>query len=139
MAKGVSSLPLVLKGIQTAEDVALCHEYGVDGLVVSNHGGFTFPDARSTIETLPRSLQPRARPRVYLDGDVRRGSDVLKALALGAWAVFIGRAALWGLAVAGEKAIVDVLEILRAELELTIALSGVTDVKRVDRNIATLA
>jgi 4-hydroxymandelate oxidase len=128
-----TSLPLVIKGIQTGADARLCREHGVDGLVVSNHGGFALPGARATVETLPEVVAEAGDVEVYLDGGVRRGTDVLKAVALGARAVLIGRAQVWGLAVDGERGISRVLELLRTELDQAMAFCGVSDIRRVDR------
>jgi 4-hydroxymandelate oxidase len=132
----LTPLPLVLKGVQTGEDARLCSEHGLDGLVVSNHGGFALPNARATIETLPEIAANAGAVEVYLDGGVRRGTDVFKALALGARAVLVGRAQAWGLTVGGEDGIVDVLDILRAELDDAMRLCGIADVARVDRSAA---
>src|SRR5579875_907702 len=128
-----TSLPLVIKGIQTAEDARLCLEHGVDGIVVSNHGGHASPDARGTLETLPEVVDTVGKGmEVYLDGGVRRGADVLKALALGARAVLIGRPLFWGLALDGETGVRHIFQILRDELDSTMTLCGVTDVEQVD-------
>lgn len=126
-----TSMPLVVKGIQTAEDARLCREHGVDGIVVSNHGGHASPDARGTLETLPEIVAAAGGDvEVYLDGGVRRGGDVLKALALGARAVLVGRPIFWGLAAGGEEGLCRVLDIYRAELDSAMTLCGVTDVRR---------
>lgn len=135
--RSITSLPLVIKGIQTAEDARLCREHGIDALVVSNHGGHAAPDALGTLETLPEVVAAAGDGlEVYLDGGVRRGADVLKALALGARAVLIGRPIFWGLAIGGEDGLRRVLEILGAELDSTMALCGVTDVEHVDPRLA---
>ncbi|PWT77042.1 MAG: alpha-hydroxy-acid oxidizing enzyme [Chloroflexi bacterium] len=121
----ITSLPIVVKGILTAEDAILGVECGVAGLLVSNHGGRQLDTVAATIEALPEVVEAVAgRCEVYLDGGVRRGTDVMKALALGARAVFVGRPVLWGLAVAGADGAQHVLELLRDELELAMALSG---------------
>jgi 4-hydroxymandelate oxidase len=133
-----TSLPIVIKGIQTEEDARLCVEHGVDGLVVSNHGGHASPDAKGTLETLCEvSAAVDGAAEVYLDGGVRQGSDVLKALALGAKAVLIGRPIFWGLAVDGEQGVRHVLDILRNELDSTMSLCGVADVEKVSRRLVT--
>jgi isopentenyl diphosphate isomerase/L-lactate dehydrogenase-like FMN-dependent dehydrogenase len=120
-----SSLPLVVKGVMTAEDALLACEHGADALVVSNHGGRQLDGVAATIELLPEVVEAVAgRIEVLLDGGVRRGSDVARALALGARAVLVGRAFLWGLAVAGEEGVARVLAILRDELDLAMALCG---------------
>jgi 4-hydroxymandelate oxidase len=120
-----SPLPLVLKGIVTAEDAELAVRHGVAAVVVSNHGGRQLDGAIATIDALPEIAdRVGGRLPLFLDGGVRRGNDVLKALALGARAVLIGRPYLWGLAAAGEAGVSRVLEILRTELELAMALAG---------------
>ena len=134
--RSITSLPLVIKGIQTAEDARLCLEHGVDAIIVSNHGGHALEGTEGTIEMLPQiAHEVGDQVEVYLDSGVRRGTDVLKSLALGARAVFIGRAMFWGLAVDGELGVRRVLEMLRNELDEAMALSGVTDVKNVGRSL----
>ena len=123
--RSITTLPVVLKGVLTAEDAVTAIEHGVSGLVVSNHGGRQLDGAIATITALPdiaRAVGGRAP--VLIDGGVRRGTDVLKAIALGAQAVLIGRAYLWGLAADGEAGVSRVLEMFRAELELAMALAG---------------
>ncbi len=133
-----TSLPIVVKGIQTAEDALLCSAHGVDGLVVSNHGGHALAGARATIETLPEIVDAvDGHVEVYLDGGVRKGTDVLKALALGAKAVSIGRAMIWGLAAGGEHGVREVLEILREELLVAAHCCGVADAETIDRTLIT--
>ncbi len=120
-----SSVPVLVKGILTAEDALLALEHGVGGVVVSNHGGRQLDRAIATAEALPEIVDAiDGRIPVLVDGGIRRGVDVAIALALGADAVLVGRPALWGLAAAGEAGATRVLEILRAELELTLALCG---------------
>jgi 4-hydroxymandelate oxidase len=128
-------LPLVIKGIQSGADAWLCREHGVDGLVVSNHGGFALTNARATIEVLPEVVAEAGDVEVYLDGGVRRGTDVLKAVALGARAVLIGRAQIWGLAVDGADGVEHVLALLRQELERAMVFCGAPDIGRVDRSL----
>ena len=129
--RGITSLPLVIKGIQTAEDALLAVEAGADAIVVSNHGGHALPDADATLSMLPEIVAAvSGRLEVYLDGGVRSGSDVFKALALGARAVFIGRPIFWGLSVAGSDGLEAVFDILREELDSTMALCGVRDWSR---------
>ncbi|MBA3476015.1 MAG: alpha-hydroxy-acid oxidizing protein, partial [Actinobacteria bacterium] len=132
--RSLSSLPLVLKGIQTEEDAALACEHGVEAIVVSNHGGRQLDAVASTAELLPEVVEAVAgRIEVYVDGGVRRGSDVVKALALGARAVLAGRAPLWGLACAGEAGATKVLQLLRDEIENELALCGCTTPESVTR------
>ena len=134
--RSITSLPMTIKGIQTAEDAVLCAEHGMDGLVVSNHGGLAMEGARGTLETLPEVVDAVGdRLEVFLDGGIRRGTDVLRALALGAKAVFIGRPMFWGLSVDGEDGGRSVLEILRDELFVTMGLMGVADVNKIDRSL----
>jgi isopentenyl diphosphate isomerase/L-lactate dehydrogenase-like FMN-dependent dehydrogenase len=131
-------LPLVLKGIQTAEDAALAAEHGVDAIVVSNHGGRQLDAVAPTAELLPEVVEAVAgRIEVYVDGGIRRGSDAVKALALGARAVLVGRPALWGLACGGEAGARRVLELLRDEVELALALCGCTSPEAVEREHLT--
>jgi isopentenyl diphosphate isomerase/L-lactate dehydrogenase-like FMN-dependent dehydrogenase len=130
--RSMTSLPLLVKGIMTAEDARLAVEHGVDGIVVSNHGGRQLDGAAATIEALPEVVQAVAgRCSVLLDSGIRRGTDVLKALALGAEAVLIGRAFMWGLAVDGERGVTHVLSMLRNELELAMALCGCRSVSEI--------
>jgi 4-hydroxymandelate oxidase len=120
-----TDLPIVLKGVLHPQDALLAVERGVDGVIVSNHGGRQLDTTPATIDRLPLIAEAvDGRFPVLLDGGVRRGTDVVKALALGADAVALGRPILWGLAVAGEAGVRDVLELLRTEVELTLALCG---------------
>ncbi len=121
----LTDLPLVVKGILTGEDGRLACEHGVAGVVVSNHGGRQLDGVAASIDALPEVVDACAgRVTVLLDGGVRRGTDVVKALALGAKAVLVGRAPVWGLAVAGEEGVLQVLELLREEVALALALLG---------------
>lgn len=134
--KHETKLPIVLKGIIAAEDAARAAELGVSGIVVSNHGGRQLDGAEPTIRALPRVVDAvRGRAEVYMDGGVRRGTDVVKALALGARAVFIGRPYLWGLAAGGEKGVSRVLTLLRQELELAMTLCGTPTVAAIERSL----
>jgi len=118
-------LPVVLKGILTAEDALLACEHGAAGIVVSNHGGRQLDGVPAPIDVLPEVVDAVAgRAELLVDGGIRRGTDVVKALALGASAVLAGRAPLWGLAAAGQAGARHVLELLRAELELALQLLG---------------
>jgi 4-hydroxymandelate oxidase len=118
-------LPLLVKGILTAEDAALACEAGAEGLVVSNHGGRQLDGVSASLDALPEVVDAVGdRAEVLLDSGVRRGTDVVKALALGATAVFAGRAPLWGLAVGGAEGVERVLGLLRDEFELALALCG---------------
>jgi 4-hydroxymandelate oxidase len=127
--RSVSPLPLVLKGIQTAEDAALCRDHGVDAVVVSNHGGHSLASARPTLEALPEVVDATRGLEVFVDGGVRSGVDILKALALGARAVLIGRLLYWGLATGGQEGLAKVLTLLARELETAIGACGLTSVQ----------
>ena len=123
--KSLSDLPLLIKGVVRSDDAAKALEFGADGIVVSNHGGRQLDTSPATIEALPAITQVvEGRIPVLLDGGVRRGIDVVKALALGAQAVLLGRPILWGLAARGEDGVVEVLEMFRRELDLAMALCG---------------
>jgi isopentenyl diphosphate isomerase/L-lactate dehydrogenase-like FMN-dependent dehydrogenase len=122
---GVTDLPIAVKGVLTAEDARLASEHGVAGVIVSNHGGRQLDGVAATIDALPEVVEACAgKVTVLLDGGVRRGTDVVRALALGARAVLVGRAAVWGLAVDGEDGVRRVLELLREEVALALALLG---------------
>jgi len=132
--KNNTRLPIIVKGIMTAEDAALALVHGVSGIFVSNHGGRQLDTCLATIDALPEVVnEVKGRCDIYLDGGVSGGSDVFKALALGAKMVFLGRPLLWGLAVGGEQGAKRVLEIMKEELDLTMALSGVASVTSIDR------
>ncbi|HEX4986561.1 MAG TPA: alpha-hydroxy acid oxidase [Burkholderiales bacterium] len=126
----ITSMKIVIKGILTAEDARLCVENGVDGLVVSNHGGRGEDSGRATIDALPEIADAvQGRMLVLVDGGFRRGTDVCKALAMGADAVGIGRPYLWGLGAFGEPGVAKVLEILRKEFHSAMMQCGVQNVK----------
>lgn len=123
--KSISPLPVVVKGIMTAEDATIAVDHGVDGIVVSNHGGRQLDSTLGTLDALPEVVAAVwGRAEVYMDGGVRRGTDVLKALALGARAVLVGRPILWGLALGGADGVRAVLDQLHSEFELAMALAG---------------
>jgi 4-hydroxymandelate oxidase len=123
--KHVPGVPLLVKGILTAEDAELALRAGVDGIVVSNHGGRQLDSTAAGIDALPEVVEAVAgRVPVLVDGGVRAGTSVVKAVALGAAAVLVGRPAVWGLAAAGEEGVADVLRILREEFENAMALVG---------------
>lgn len=125
----------ILKGIDTHEDAKLCLEHGLDGILVSNHGGRSTETGRGTIEALPEVVAAvGGKIPVFLDGGVRRGTDVFKALALGATAVGIGRPVLWGLGSFGEAGVDRVLQILQAELKLVMGNCGTQKVADINRN-----
>jgi isopentenyl diphosphate isomerase/L-lactate dehydrogenase-like FMN-dependent dehydrogenase len=123
--------PIVIKGIMSVEDARRAHEAGADAIVVSNHGGRQLDNLPATIEVLPEIAEALrgANMPILIDGGVRRGSDIVKALALGATACMIGRPFLWGLAAGGAEGVTRVLDIFRDELERTMVLMGRTDVR----------
>jgi 4-hydroxymandelate oxidase len=125
---GLTTLPVLLKGVMSATDAERAVAMGAAGIVVSNHGGRTLDTLPATIDALPAiALAVAGRVPLLLDGGIRRGTDVLKALALGADAVMIGRPYIHGLAAAGATGIAHVLHILRTELEVAMALTGCRD------------
>ncbi len=134
----LTKLPVILKGICRPDDAELSLQHGVAGLVVSNHGARQMDTAPATIEVLPGIVEAvRGTIPVLLDGGIRRGLDILKALALGASAVQIGRPVLWGLASGGEPGVRKVLEMLRQELDLAMALAGCPDLKSITRDLVS--
>ncbi|MDB4968225.1 MAG: (S)-2-hydroxy-acid oxidase [Myxococcales bacterium] len=134
--RALSPLPLVIKGVLRADDAVRAVDAGCAAVVVSNHGGRQLDGAPATLEALPEVAAAVAgRAEVYVDGGVRWGSDVLKALALGARAVMLGRPVLWGLAVDGEGGVRRVLEIVREELSRAMALSGCATLASIDRDL----
>jgi 4-hydroxymandelate oxidase len=127
-------LPVLIKGLLTAEDAKLACEHGAAAVVVSNHGGRQLDGVSATLDVLEEVVDAvDGRAEVLLDGGVRRGTDVLKAIALGARAVLIGRAMLWGLVAAGEEGVTDVLHMFQQEIELGLALLGCTSPADVSR------
>jgi isopentenyl diphosphate isomerase/L-lactate dehydrogenase-like FMN-dependent dehydrogenase len=127
-------LPLLLKGVLTAEDALLSVEHGAAGVIVSNHGGRQLDGVQASLEALPEVVEAVGdRAEILLDGGVRRGADAVKALALGARAVLVGRPVIWGLAVEGEAGVTRVLELLRVELMLALKLLGCASAAEVGR------
>ncbi len=125
-------MKLVVKGIETREDAELCLKYGVDGIVVSNHGGRATETGRATIDALSEVVQAvGSRIPVMVDGGFRRGTDIFKALAIGARAVGIGRPYIWGLSAFGQPGVEAVLDILRRELDLVMRQSGVRSIREI--------
>lgn len=134
--RSFTKLPVLLKGILSPEDARLAAEEGVSAVLVSNHGARNLDTVPATIEALPAVIEAvEGRIPVLLDGGVRRGTDIIKALALGAKAVLIGRPYLWGLALAGAEGVERVVQILRAELEASMKLCGVTRLDEINRNV----
>lgn len=129
------TVKLIIKGIDTREDARLCVEHGIDGILVSNHGGRSTETGRATIEALPEVVNEVGnRIPVFVDGGVRRGTDVFKALALGAKGVGIGRPFLWGLGAFGQPGVDRVLEILQGELKLVMGNCGTQNIAAIDRS-----
>jgi isopentenyl diphosphate isomerase/L-lactate dehydrogenase-like FMN-dependent dehydrogenase len=127
-------LPLVLKGILGAEDARLAIEHGVDAIVVSNHGARQLDRVAAPVDVLEEVVEAaRGRTEIWVDGGVRRGLDIAIALALGARGVLLGRPALWALAAGGQAGVERAIAILRAELEITLALLGAPSVDDVTR------
>jgi 4-hydroxymandelate oxidase len=135
----VTRLPILLKGICRPEDARLALQHGARGIVVSNHGGRQMDTAPATIEVLPAIADAvGGKMQILMDGGVRRGLDVLKALALGATAVQVGRPVLWGLAAGGQEGVTNALNILRQELDLAMALSGCPDLSGISRDLVVV-
>ena len=133
--RDLTDVKLLIKGIVRGDDAQLAAEHGVDGLIVSNHGGRAVSSNRATIECLPEVVAAVGdRLTILIDGGFRRGTDVFKALALGADAVCIGRPYLWGLASFGQEGVEVVLDLLRAELDMVMRQSGTTTIGGIDRS-----
>ena len=131
----VSDLPVVIKGVMTSEDTANAVKYGMSGVIVSNHGARQLDHTGSTIEALPECVQAAGgKIPVLIDGGFRRGTDVFKALALGAAAVGVGRPYLWGMTAFGQHGVARVMEILRAELAKDMGMAGVGTIAQIDRS-----
>lgn len=134
--RSFAKTPVLLKGIVAPEDARLAAEHGVAGIIVSNHGGRNLDTSPATIEALPRVMEAVAgRIPVLMDGGVRRGTDVVKALAYGARAVLVGRPYLYALAARGAAGVQHVFEMLRTELEAAMALCGVRSLSEIDRRV----
>ena len=137
--RGLTSLPLVLKGVRTGEDAHIAVENGVEGIISSTHGGRQMDMTMSSIETVPEIVAAaKGRAEVYVDSGIRRGSDVIKALALGARAVSIGRPLFWGLAVNGSDGVHGVLELLREEVDRCLAYCGQSDVNALEPGLINI-
>jgi len=131
----VSKIPVVVKGVLTAEDTERAVKHGLSGVIVSNHGGRQLDQVGATIEALPECVAAaNGKIPVLVDGGFRRGTDMFKALALGASAVGIGRPYLWGLAAFGQAGVVRVVEILRAELAAVMGMAGTGKISQIDRS-----
>ena len=136
----VSGLPVIVKGIVRGDDAVRAVEHGAEGIIVSNHGGRQLDTSIPSITALPDVVDAVAgRAEVFVDGGIRRGTDVIKAISLGARAVLIGRPVLWGLAVDGESGVGAVLELLRQEIDVAMALTGVRNVSELTRDLVVLS
>lgn len=136
--RSFTDLPLIAKGILTAKDAREAVQHGVAGIVVSNHGGRQLDGALPAIVALPEIIEAvNGLVEVYLDSGIRTGTDVLKALALGARAVFVGRPLLWGLAVQGAQGVTQIFDMLREELEYAMVLSGCPTIASITKSILT--
>jgi isopentenyl diphosphate isomerase/L-lactate dehydrogenase-like FMN-dependent dehydrogenase len=134
--RGLWRGPLLLKGVLHPDEARLAIEHGMDGIIVSNHGGRQLDTALPSIRALPAVADAVAgRMPLLLDGGVRRGSHVIKAIALGATACLIGRPHLWGLALGGEAGVAQVLEIFRRDIDRVLALGGWDGIDRVDLSV----
>ena len=134
--RSITSLPLILKGIMNPKDMQIAITHDIEALIISNHGGRQLDTALSSIETLKlvRGLG-NGKMEIILDGGIRKGIDILKALALGAKAVMVGRPILWGLAIGGEEGVKQVLNILKSELDLAMALCGYTSIDQINEEV----
>ena len=140
--KTLTNLPIVVKGILHPEDALIAVEHGASAIMVSNHGARQLDGVEATIDALPAiiaAVKKHANVEVYLDGGIRQGTDVLKALALGAKMACIGRPVLWGLALNGQQGVELTLDLLSKELDLAMALSGCTDTNCVDEKLVKLS
>eukprot|EP01135_Chromosphaera_perkinsii_P005532 Nk52_evm81s352 gene=Nk52_evmTU81s352 len=138
--QSITHLPVVVKGVLTAEDACLAVEYGAKAIIVSNHGARQLDGVPATIECLPEISKAVAdRCEIYVDGGVRRGTDVLKAIALGARAVFVGRPVLWGLSTKGQKGVEEIFAMLREELEMAMLLSGCENMHDINGDLVKTA
>ncbi len=134
-----TKMQIWLKGILTAEDATLAVKHKVDGIIVSNHGGRQLDGCVSTLQALPEvAAAVNGTLPVHLDGGIRRGGDVFRALALGADFVWVGRPALWGLAYDGQRGVELMLEVLREELKICMGLAGCPSLKDISSNHVTL-
>jgi 4-hydroxymandelate oxidase len=134
--RSISGVPVLLKGVLSPEDAQRAIDYGVDGIIVSNHGGRNLDLVPATIDALPRVVESVAgRIPVLLDSGIRRGTDVLMALALGAKAVFVGRPYIYGLAIGGAQGVERVVNILRDEFQRAMALAGRRSIGEIDASV----
>jgi isopentenyl diphosphate isomerase/L-lactate dehydrogenase-like FMN-dependent dehydrogenase len=137
--RSITKLPLLIKGVLRADDAKKAVSIGLDGIIVSNHGGRRLDGVPASIEQLPQIAQAaNGKAEIYLDSGVRRGTDVLEALALGAKAVLIGRPYAWALAADGEAGVAKVLDLLRQELVLAMLATGCANVGSINRSLLAL-
>ncbi|XP_023562226.1 hydroxyacid oxidase 2 isoform X2 [Octodon degus] len=138
--QSITKLPIILKGILTKEDAELAVKHKVQGIIVSNHGGRQLDEVPSSIDALVEVVTAvKGKIEVYMDGGVRTGNDVLKALALGAKCIFLGRPVLWGLACKGEHGVEEVLNILKTEFHSSMTLIGCRSVAEINRDLIQLS
>lgn len=138
--RSITKLPIVIKGIIRPDDALKAKDCGVNAIVVSNHGGRQLDTSPATIDALPAIADAlEGSLEIWMDGGVRRGTDVMKALALGATAVLVGRPILWGLALEGENGALSVLEALKREFELAMLLAGCQDIASISRDLIHLS
>jgi 4-hydroxymandelate oxidase len=131
-----TKLPVLAKGVLNPDDAELAIKAGISGIMVSNHGGRNLDTVPATVDALPLVAERVAgRVPILVDGGIRRGTDVLKALALGANAVLIGRPYVWGLGAEGETGVTKVVNILRREFAMAMALTGRTNIASIDRSL----
>lgn len=134
--RSVTSLPIILKGVMNPKDIKIAIEHNIDAIIISNHGGRQLDTSLSSIDTLKFIRDSvEGKIEIILDGGIRKGIDILKALALGAKAVMVGRPILWGLAAGGEEGVKRVLTILKSELDLAMALCGYTSINQINEEI----
>jgi len=139
LREAANGMPVIVKGILTAEDTERAVKHGLSGVIVSNHGARQLDQVGSTIEALPECVQAAGgKIPVLIDGGFRRGTDVFKALALGASAIGIGRPYLWGLGAFGKRGVVRVIELLRAELGADMGMAGVSRISQIDRSFVRM-
>jgi 4-hydroxymandelate oxidase len=134
--RSITKLPIITKGVMTAEDARLAVEHGLPAIVVSNHGGRQLDTSMATLDALPEVVDAvEGRLEILMDGGIRRGTDVLKALALGADVVMIGRPVFWGLGTGGTPGLVRMVDLIRGELISAMGHTGVTSIKGIDRSV----
>jgi 4-hydroxymandelate oxidase len=132
----MTNLPILIKGVLTAEDARLAVNHGVKGVIVSNHGGRQLDQASASLDALPEVVEEvGSETEVYLDGGIRRGSDILIALAMGAKGVGLGRLVLWALAAGGEAGVTKVIALLKEDLATTMALTGRRNISEIDGSV----